>query len=166
MGALPDIAGALNIAHEELKAAGVNDRRIIALLRKLGAAGHTSAEIASQFEQEYQTLLVVSTGRSCLDLSITDIIIVSAHSLCRPVVLGERRALQGLSNFKTSCLKLLLRQSENLPRLCGIAIIPTKIGAVWSSKVLSVYFQAYLLRLLHSSSRASASVYRLNLETY
>lgn len=61
MGALPEIAGALVLAHEALKAAGVNDRRIISLLRKLGVAGHTSAESASQFEQEYQALLVVST---------------------------------------------------------------------------------------------------------
>lgn len=59
MGELPNLASALLSSHEALRLAGVNERRLVKLLRQLGAAGHLSVQVATQLESDFQGLVMV-----------------------------------------------------------------------------------------------------------
>lgn len=61
MGQLGVLASALFDAHKVLKTSGVNDRRLLALLRQLGAAGHLELSVVTLLEQDYQELVLVSS---------------------------------------------------------------------------------------------------------
>jgi hypothetical protein len=69
MAALPTLATALLAAHESLKSAGVNERRLISLLRQLGSTGHLEAQAATHLEQDFQELVLVSSLFISLSLS-------------------------------------------------------------------------------------------------
>ncbi|KDE04123.1 hypothetical protein MVLG_05415 [Microbotryum lychnidis-dioicae p1A1 Lamole] len=58
LGALPTLGQALLIAHEGLKANGINDRRLIALLRQFGRAQCLDATNLIKLEQDYQELVL------------------------------------------------------------------------------------------------------------
>ncbi|KAM0749703.1 hypothetical protein T439DRAFT_381275 [Meredithblackwellia eburnea MCA 4105] len=65
MGQLGHLAIAIYSAHESLKNSGVNDRRLVSLLRQLGVAGHLSTAALTQMELEFQGwTLSLSTTRS------------------------------------------------------------------------------------------------------
>ncbi|ORY57990.1 hypothetical protein BCR35DRAFT_309518 [Leucosporidium creatinivorum] len=64
MGQLSVLASALFDAHKVLKTSGVGERRLIALLRQLGVAGHLDGEKVTLLEQDYQELVLsLSTSR-------------------------------------------------------------------------------------------------------
>ncbi|SCV69709.1 BQ2448_1103 [Microbotryum intermedium] len=58
LDALPTLGQALLIAHEGLKVDGVNDRRLIALLRQFGQAQCLDASNLTKLEQDYQELVL------------------------------------------------------------------------------------------------------------
>lgn len=60
MGQLGVLSTSLFNAHKTLKTAGVNDRRLIALLRHLGVAGHLEATAVTLLEQDFQEMVLVS----------------------------------------------------------------------------------------------------------
>lgn len=62
MGALASLASALMIAYEGLSTTGTNDRRLVALLRRLAAAGHLEAGALAQLEEGFQALVLVSSA--------------------------------------------------------------------------------------------------------
>lgn len=59
MNVLPDLARALISAHEALRSLGINERRLISLLRLLGAAGHVEEAALTQLGLDFQALVLV-----------------------------------------------------------------------------------------------------------
>lgn len=59
MGSLPTLGSALYGAHESLRSNGINDRRIVALLRQLGSNGHLTPAIATSLEESYSAFILV-----------------------------------------------------------------------------------------------------------
>lgn len=60
MGQLSNLGLALLSSHEALRSSGVNERRLVRLLRQLGSAGHLSSQASTQLEQDFQGLVMVS----------------------------------------------------------------------------------------------------------
>lgn len=60
MNMLSTLSTSLLVAHDGLKRDGVNERRLIALLRLLGQAGHLEQGGMTRLEQDYQELVLVS----------------------------------------------------------------------------------------------------------
>ena len=60
MGELGSVSTTLFNSHRTLKSAGVNDRRLIALLRQFGVAGHLEASAVTLLEQDFQEMVLVS----------------------------------------------------------------------------------------------------------
>ena len=58
--ALPALASALFAAHEALRGNGINERRLIKLLRRLGSAGHLAPATLSNLEDAFSSLMLVS----------------------------------------------------------------------------------------------------------
>ncbi|KAI5475649.1 Mediator complex, subunit Med12 [Pseudohyphozyma bogoriensis] len=63
MVALPSLSQALVVAHEGLKLHNIHDRRLFALLRQLGGAGHLDAAVFGQIEQDFQSHVLSLSSR-------------------------------------------------------------------------------------------------------
>lgn len=74
MAALPSLGRALLSAHEGLKGSGVNDRRLVSLLRQLGSGGHLDSQALVQLEQDAQSLVLVRSIRSSPLFSASEMI--------------------------------------------------------------------------------------------